>query len=125
MHGTVLMGRKTFESIGKSLPNRRNIVISKTLTPDLTYEVYHSIDSAIARIDSYDPIWVIGGGEIYKALLPLATQIHLTQIHHCFDADTYFPLFDEANYQEDIEYEQTIDEEHAYSFTIKTYSIKH
>ncbi len=125
MHGTVMMGRKTFESIGKPLPNRRNIVISKTISSHATYEVYDSIDTAMAHIDSNEPIWVIGGGEIYKALLPLATQIHLTRIHHSFDADTYFPLFDEAKYQEEIECEQTIDEKHSYSFTIKTYLIKH
>ena len=102
----VVMGRKTFESIGmgKPLPNRHNIVISRSPKP-VNYEGVSwvaSIDEAIALAakESPEEIMVIGGGTIYSSVLPKADRVYLTRIHATFDGDTYFEGFDEAQWCE-------------------------
>ena len=97
----VIMGRKTYESIGKPLPNRRNIVISRTLysTPDVT--VVRSLQDALDLLYPIEEAMIIGGGSIYAEALPLATMLYLTRIPDdlCEDVDptdsskelTYFP----------------------------------
>ena len=90
----ILMGRKTFESIGKALPGRRSIVITRN--NDWQHEgvdVVHSIKEAIQKAEDYGvkEIFVIGGAEIFKTALPAANKIYLTRIHHNFDGDVYFP----------------------------------
>lgn len=96
---TVVMGRKTFESLPKVLPNRKNIVITsdKNLKIDGAV-VVHSIDEALKEAEN-DNIFVIGGGNIYAQFLPLANKIYLTEIDaQCPDADTFFPEFDKSLY---------------------------
>ncbi|MFH1188422.1 MAG: dihydrofolate reductase [bacterium] len=93
---TVLMGRKTFESIlarnGRPLPHRKNIVVTRQINyhvpPEVT--VYQTIDEAL-RIHQQEDIFVIGGGEIYKQTLPQADTLYLTYIDSPFKGDTYFP----------------------------------
>ncbi len=88
---TVIMGRKTFDSIGKPLPNRRNLVISGS--KDLKIEgaeVYHSLEAAIGHCKDENDVFVIGGAEIYKQAYPLTQRFYITQVHHNFDADTFF-----------------------------------
>lgn len=96
---TVIMGRKTFESLPKVLPNRKNIVISTD--KDLKIEgalVVHSVEEALEAAKD-DNIFVIGGGKIYAEFLPLADKIYLTEIDaQCPDADTFFPVFDKSLY---------------------------
>lgn len=96
---TVIMGRKTFESLPKVLPNRKNIVISTD--KDLKIEgalVVHSVEEALEAAKD-DNIFVIGGGKIYAEFLPLADKIYLTEIDaQCPDADTFFPTFDKSLY---------------------------
>lgn len=100
---TVLMGRKTFESLPKALPKRRNIVI----TGDENYiaegaEVCHSIDEALQLCEN-DRVFVIGGGKIYEQLLSFADSLYLTEIDAaCRDADTYFPAFHKADFKREI-----------------------
>lgn len=100
---TVLMGRKTFESLPKALPKRRNIVI----TSDKNYtaegaEVCHSIDSAL-ELCKNDNIFVIGGGKIYQQFIDMADSLYLTEIEdECPDADTYFPAFNKNEYKKEI-----------------------
>lgn len=96
---TVIMGRKTFESLPKVLPNRKNIVIStdKDLKIDGAL-VVHSVEEALEAAKD-DNIFVIGGGKIYAEFLPLADKIYLTEIDaQCPDADTFFPVFDKSLY---------------------------
>ncbi|MGO4888913.1 dihydrofolate reductase [Anaerobacillus sp. MEB173] len=86
---TVIMGRKTFESIGRPLPNRNNII----LTRDRNFmadgcTIVHSIEEALA-LDG--DLFVIGGAEIYKQFLPYTDRIYVTQIDHSFEGDTFFP----------------------------------
>ncbi len=90
----VLMGRKTFESIGRALPGRRNIVLSRSAV-DLpaTVEQFRSLAQALAALDESDGVMVIGGGEVYRQALPLASRLALTFIDADIDGDTRFPEF--------------------------------
>lgn len=96
---TVIMGRKTFESLPKVLPNRRNIVISSNRDLKINgAEVVHSVEEALEAAAG-ERIFVIGGGKIYAEFLPLADSIYLTEINDvCPDADTFFPQFDKTLY---------------------------
>lgn len=94
---TVIMGRKTFESIGKPLPNRRNIIISRSMQGVEGIEIYPSIEKALSASQNED-VFIIGGGEIYRQTLPLADKLYLTLVHTTIeDADTFFP---KINYNE-------------------------
>lgn len=95
---TVVMGRKTFESIGKPLDGRKNIV----LTRDRQYTkegctVVHSVEEALKMIQDDKECFIIGGAEIYSAFLPYTQKLYITYIDHEFEGDTYFP---EINYGE-------------------------
>lgn len=96
---TVIMGRKTFESLPHALPNRRNIVI----TQNANYvadgaEVVGSIKEAIAKTEN-DNVFIIGGGKIYSAFLEIADKLYLTEIDgECKEADTFFPEFNKEEY---------------------------
>ncbi len=96
----ILMGRKTFESIGRPLPGRENIVITRN--PDYRpsgCSVYHSIEAALLDCQA-EELMVIGGASFYQAMLPIAERIYLTRIHQEFSADTYFPEFDITAWRE-------------------------
>lgn len=101
---TVIMGRKTFESLPKALANRRNIVI----TTNSNYkaegiETVTSIDEALAMCSDDNEVFVIGGGKIYELMLPYANKLYITEIDDlCSDADTFFPAFDKSIYQKEI-----------------------
>lgn len=97
---TVFMGRKTYDSIGKPLPNRRNIVISKSLKEVAGCEVAPSLEEALLLPDKNEEVMVIGGAEIYSLALPKANRIYLTQVYHEFEADTFFPEIDPNQWQE-------------------------
>jgi len=90
----VIMGRKTWDEVGKPLPNRRNIVISRTRGLELPgAEVVSTLEEAIARARATDPDpFVIGGAQIYQAALPLATRIYLTEVDQAIAGDTFFHL---------------------------------
>jgi len=85
---TVVMGRKTYDSIGRPLPNRRNIVITRQDIEIPGCEVVHSLEEAISLNDE---IFILGGGEIYKKSIILADRIFLTRIFANLEGDTYFP----------------------------------
>lgn len=94
MHHTVLMGRKTYESIGHPLPNRRNIVL--THNQDFSsegIEVIHTFEEALALCNTLSEVFIIGGGEIYKAFIPYADRLYLTLIDQVITGDTSFPEF--------------------------------
>jgi dihydrofolate reductase len=96
----ILMGRKTFDSIGKPLPNRRNIVI--THHPGWQHdgvETATSLDTAIQSIEGQDA-FIIGGAQIYTAAMPLVTRLMITAIDRTFDCDTFFPVIDPQQWKE-------------------------
>ena len=97
----ILLGRKTFESIGKPLPNRTSLIISRNFQCDFeNCFVFATINDAIvyAAQKNQDEIFVIGGGEIYKQIMPLTNTIHLTIVHTEIDGDTYFE-YDDTNWK--------------------------
>lgn len=96
LHHVVLMGRQTFESIGKALPNRENIVISRSWqgTEAENIRVFSSIDEALAqlKLENKTKVLVIGGGTIYEQTMPLANKLYITRVKTTVpDADTWFP----------------------------------
>ncbi len=99
--GCVIMGRKTFLSIGKALPNRRNIVISRTLNHFEGVEVASSIEDAMKLCKNEEKVFIIGGGEIYNATIGLAKRLYITFVYkEIMDADTFFPEIDFSNWRE-------------------------
>ena len=97
----VIMGRRTWESIGRPLPGRRNIIVSRNAGLVVTgAEVAPTLEDAIARCAGAPEAFVIGGGDLYRAALPRATRIILTEIRKAFDGDTHFPEFDRREWRE-------------------------
>lgn len=87
---TVIMGRKTYESIGRPLPNRRNIIITRDINYEaIGCEIVNSLEEALLL--SGEDVFIIGGGEIYKQSLPIADKIYLTLVQEDFNGDTSFP----------------------------------
>lgn len=103
MGHTVVMGRKTFESLPKALPGRKNIVISSNAEYQAQgATVVTSVEEALQIADN-EEIFVIGGGKIYAEFLPYADKLYLTEIDaECEDADTYFPHFNKSDYIKEI-----------------------
>lgn len=103
---TIVMGRKTFESLPGILPNRKHVVITRdseyTIDSD-QIEIISDLDLFIKNHEnSKEEVFVIGGADIYKQLLPYCKKLYLTMVHECFDGDTYFPEIDFSKYE--IEY---------------------
>ena len=118
----ILMGRKTFASIGKPLPGRENIVITR----DPTYRalgctVYHSPKLALAALQAHQEVMLIGGAELFTQLLPQAELIYLTRIHAVFTADVYFPAWNENEWQLVSEEKHQPDSKNPYPYTFMTY----
>ena len=116
----ILMGRKTFESIGRALPNRHNIVISRN--PRWQHDgVAHAISlEAAIRLANADEVFVIGGAEIFRLALPQADRMIVTQIDHQFECDTFFPTIDPNQWQETAR-EQHHTGEDGFNFAFVTY----
>ncbi|MDQ6977371.1 MAG: type 3 dihydrofolate reductase [Ghiorsea sp.] len=117
----VLMGRKTFESIGKPLPKRRNIVLSRQ--KDLSIdgcEVIHSLGDAV-KMFQHEELMVMGGAEIYKLAAPYADKLYCTQIDHAFKGDAWFPELDMKQWQQNFSEKHEPDEKNIYSYTFEIY----
>ncbi|MBL8921956.1 MAG: dihydrofolate reductase [Myxococcaceae bacterium] len=101
LHHAVIMGRATWESLGKPLVERRNIVVSRTLREAPGAEVAPSLDAALALARTSDPLpMIIGGARLYAEALPLATRLFLTQIDRDVEADTFFPPWEPSEWRE-------------------------
>ena len=117
----VIMGRKTFDSMGKPLPNRRNIVVSRRPIEIPGCEIAHSIEDAIALCSDDERISIIGGATIYEQSMHLTDIIYLTRIHHSFEADTYFPAMRNDEWIEVAREHHEPDEKNIYPYTFITY----
>jgi dihydrofolate reductase len=118
----IIMGRKTFESFPKPLPNRKHVVITRQENyKKETIEVVHSLEEAIEFSSAEEEIFIIGGGEVYKQALPFADKIELTRVHGEFEADTFFPEIDEKKWDLVNSEFHDKDEKHKYSFSYLTY----
>lgn len=118
----IIMGRKTFESFPKPLPNRTHIVITR----QANYQpagviVVGNLVEALRKVPQNEDSFIIGGGEIYLLALPFADKIELTRVHADFHADTFFPEIESAKWQIVAEEYHPKDEKHDYDFTFETY----
>ncbi|WP_010249610.1 dihydrofolate reductase [Myroides injenensis] len=122
-HHTIIMGRKTFESFPKPLPNRKHIIITRQsdYTAPEGCVVVNSLEDALALADKNEEVFVIGGGEIYTQALPFADKLELTRVHKSFDADAFFPDFDTNQWNVIREENHPVDEKHSIPFTYFTY----
>ena len=113
---TILMGRKTFESLPRGpLPNRRNIIISRSLPAQPGAEVYPTIQQAMEACASDEEVFIIGGGEIYRQLLPDTERIYLTRVQASFpDAEVFFPELDPTEWIEEAREVYPRDERNEY-----------
>jgi dihydrofolate reductase len=118
----IIMGRKTFESFPKPLPNRTHIVITRqaNYNPEGVI-VVGDLSEALKKIPQNEDSFIIGGGEIYTLALPFVDKIELTRVHADFDADTFFPTIESKQWQIVDEAYHPKDEKHAYDFTFETY----
>ena len=118
----VIMGRKTFESMPRALPNRTNIVITRQSDYHAENIMVTSSLSEALTIAKNDPRpFIIGGGEIYKQSMSVADEIELTRVHANFDADTFFPEINPHEWKEVWREEHPADERHTYAFTFLRY----
>ena len=120
MGKSILLGRKTYESIGRSLPGRRNIII----THDQRFQatdciIVHSIEAALAAASS-DEVFVIGGALLFQQMLPYVKRLYITLIHHTFAGDTFFPEWNPDEWQEveRIDHQPDTKNNYAYSFMV-------
>jgi dihydrofolate reductase len=118
----IVMGRKTYESIGRPLPGRENIVVTHDdsyVVDDVT--VVHSIDAALEACEKYDDVMVIGGASFYQQMMLKAERLYITMVHQSFEADAFFPSISETKWREIDREEHVADEKHRYNFSFITY----
>lgn len=118
----IIMGRKTFESFPKPLPNRTHVIISRQANyhPEGCI-VVNSLEQAIEACPKTEEVFIIGGGEIYRQSIVVADKLDLTKVHANFEADTYFPEVDLSQWQLVFEEYHPKDERHDFAFTFQTY----
>jgi dihydrofolate reductase len=120
----MIMGRKTFDTFPKPLPNRRHIIITRDREYRVSHQdcqVVHSLAEALSAVSGAEKAFVIGGGEIYRQALPLATAVELTRVHGRFEADTYFPELDPSRWQLVWSEFHPKDDRHDYDFTFQRF----
>ncbi|MBM7646711.1 dihydrofolate reductase [Scopulibacillus daqui] len=125
MHHTIVMGRKTFESIGKPLPGRDNVV----LTRDVSYHpegvaTIHSPEALLSEYDPHQEIFIIGGAKVFEAFFPYADRLYITLIEETFEGDTYFEGFHEEEWTLISEKQGTVDEKNKYKHRFLVYEKK-
>jgi len=120
----IVMGRKTYESIGKPLPGRTNIVISRSDYKAEGVEVVSSICAAVAKVANADELVVIGGSTIYEMVIDVVDQMYLTFVEAEFTGDTWFPAFDSEKWFISSEEKHAADEKNKYDYRYVTYEKK-
>jgi len=114
----VVMGRKTYDSIGRPLPGRTNIVVSRQSGLQIAgCIVVNCVDAAMAAAGSADEIMLIGGAELYCRALPAVNKIYLTRVHANVPGDTFFPELDSRQWHETPVASHPVDERHAHAFS--------
>lgn len=122
LHKPVIMGRKTFESIGRPLPNRHNIIVSRQAVSDLNANPniswVQSIEAALSLVQAQhvEEAFVIGGGNIYQQVLPLINRLYLTHIDADLQGDTYFPDYLPEQWQVIYQQDHQSDEQNSYPY---------
>ena len=117
----IIMGRKTYDSIGRPLPNRRNVVITRNTALKIEdVEVVTSLEDAISLCENEKEIFIIGGAEIYKEALALTDTIYLTTVHQHYDADAFFPEIKSEDWLEIDSESHKADEKNKVDYTFST-----
>lgn len=117
----VIMGRKTFESIGKPLPNRRNIVISRSLSALDGCEVVASVEEALALVNDGEEAFIIGGGSVYQALWQKAARLYLTAVKTRLEGDTFIPEIRPEEWKEISREDFSADEKNEFGYSFIDY----
>ena len=120
----IIMGRKTFESLGnRLLPNRTSIVISRNADYQLPEGgiLATSIENAIAKVKDETEAFFIGGEQIYKSALSFVDTLYITRVHHTFDGDAFFPEIDKSQWKLVSSEHHKADEKNEYDYTFETY----
>jgi dihydrofolate reductase len=119
----IIMGRKTFESFPKPLPNRTHVVITRQHNYQVPEGVIvvNSLEKAIEIAKNDSQPFIIGGGEIYKQAMPLVDKMEITRVHENFEADTFFPEIDDTNWKVTQNIFHDKDDNHKYDFSFLTY----
>ena len=118
----IIMGRKTFESFPKPLPNRTHVIITRQ--NDFEHEgciVVQNIEKALSVCPINENLYIIGGGEIYQQSISFADQLDITRVHHSFDANVYFPEIDPEIWELTSETFHQKDERHLFDYTFQTF----
>lgn len=118
----IIMGRKTFDSFPKPLPNRTHVIISRQ--NNLEKEgciVVQDLEKALAVCPKNEDVFIIGGGEIYKQFMTFADQLDITRVHDSFDADVYFPEIDSEIWELTTEIMHQKDEKHLFDYSFQTF----
>ncbi len=121
---TVIMGRKTFESLPKgALPNRTNVVITRN--PKAVFkdcEIFDNLDTAISRHKNENEVFIIGGANVYEQAMDFADKLYITYVHHAFEnADTFFPEINKDEWIMTESEDFPSDEKHLFRYTFQTY----
>jgi dihydrofolate reductase len=121
----IIMGRLTWESIGRPLPGRQNIVMSRqsSFAAD-GCDVVTTPAAALTAAGAADEVMIIGGGRIYEMFLPKARRLYLTRVHADIDGDTFFPAMDAADWQLLSSESRTADERNEYAFDLRVYELR-
>ena len=121
----VVMGRKTFQSIGRTLPGRKNVIITrdKTFNANKIFdiEVVSSINEAITSLQNEKEVFIIGGGEIFKQSMDLLDTIYLTVVNTILEADVFFPEIDSSKFELVWEEKHKADEKNKFDYTFQKY----
>lgn len=118
LNKSIVMGRKTFESIGKPLPQRRNLVLTRQLDRDIVgCDVFDSPEAILADTRDEDELMITGGAQLYQHFLPLADRLYLTLIDADLQGDTYFPDYTVFEWQEVFRESHQADEKNAHAYT--------
>lgn len=118
----IVMGRKTWESIGRALPGRQNIVVTRQAGYKADgCDVVASVEGAISVAGDAEEIMVIGGSQIYDLALPIAHRLYLTRVHAHVDGDAYFPPVDEAEWKLVSDESHTADDRNEFDFSFRVY----
>jgi len=122
----VIMGRKTWESIGKTLPGRDNVIITRN--PDYRADgciVCHGLEEALQRYANVPEVVIIGGHDIFQSALVRADALYLTDVHADVEGDTWFPVFDRTEWHQISQQDFVADEKNQYPFTFSVLERKH
>ncbi|MEK9612991.1 MAG: dihydrofolate reductase [Flavobacteriaceae bacterium] len=118
----IIMGRKTFESMPKALPNRKNIILTRNKNYSAKDAwVVHTVEDALKLTQGDPQPFIIGGGEIYSLFMPIADQIELTRVHAPFDADAFFPKIDPSQWELVASEKHSTTTDQPYSYSYLTY----